>query len=516
MRRPWLQNRPINLLFGLTDESVPFRNRWRSLVSLSAWLLLSGMTMVLSLFSVQERQHIAVVIAMSLIKYVPLLIIIYSFARRNAARYLDDIYELHNEDLADHFLEDLIFGNGRRMIVIREGRISEQDERSPLILIGGPGFVQVNLDSVALLEKVDGEPEVIYPRREAWKLGRFERIREIGRHDEVGQREYAIINLRDQFVSGLTVKTRTKDGIPIEAQDIKVIFSILRRAGQENSAMQGDSYLFDPAAVESLVYHQTLITPEPETLSGISFPWNTTVIPLVYSELEDLITSRTLSEILASIGQKEVDQTLNTDQTIENMRVRGTRRVEEVEANQDSRMPNFESRSKITAQFYDSTFREKAARLGISVEWIDIGTWQLPSDLIVEKHREAWTLSRENATRRAAIEQIKRKAELEEIIKLVEGVVIHNYEGKRLTDKDSSTILNDPDLRRQVLTGQGVKKQPLEIASDMLRAFRKELLAARLRMESQVIDSEKNRTELVNIEKALIHINYLMKHTEKG
>lgn len=516
MRRPWLQNRPINLLFGLTYESVQFRNRWRSMVSLSAWLLLSGMTMVLSLFSVQERQHIAVVIGMSLIKYIPLLIVIYNYARRSAARYLDDIYELHDEELADHFLEDVIFGHGRQRIIIREGRISEQDERSPLILIGGPGFVQVNLDSVALLEKVDGEPEVIYPRREAWKLGRFERIREIGKHDDVGRHEYAIINLRDQFVSGLTVKSRTKDGIPIEAQDIKVIFSILRRDGGANFAMQGDSYLFDPAAVESLVYNQTLITPEPETLSGISFPWNTTVIPLVYSELEDLITSRTLSEILASIGQKEVDQTLNTDQTIANMRVKVARHVEEVETNQDSRMPNFESRSKITAQFYDTPFREKAARLGISVEWIDIGTWQLPSDLIVEKHREAWALSRENATRRSAIEQIKRKAELEEIIKLVEGVVIHNYESKRITDKDSTTILNDPDLRRQVLTGQGVKKQPVEIATDMLRAFRKELLAARLRMEGPVIDPEKNRTELVNIEKALIHINYLMKHTEKG
>ena len=63
--------------------------------------------------------------------------------------------------------------------------------------------------------------------------------------------------------------------------------------------------------------------------------------------------------------------------------------------------PNFESRSKITAQFFDKSFKEKAAKLGVSVEWIDIGTWQLPSSLILDKHKEAWNLSRENARKLA-------------------------------------------------------------------------------------------------------------------
>ncbi len=152
-----------------------------------------------------------------------------ALARIMAARYLDDVYELDDEDLASDFLEEVTFGYGHEKITINEGRISEKDEESPLILIGGPGSIQVNLDSVALLEKVNGEPKVIYPRNDPWKLGRFERIREIGKYDEAGKREYAIINLRDQFVSGLSVKSRTKDGIPIEAQGIKVMFSILRR-----------------------------------------------------------------------------------------------------------------------------------------------------------------------------------------------------------------------------------------------------------------------------------------------
>ncbi len=88
--------------------------------------------------------------------------------------------------------------------------------------------------------------------------------------------------------------------------------------------MQGDAYLFDENAVQALVYNQTIITPEPSTPSGITFPWDTTVIPLIISELDELIKSHTLSEILASISQKEVDNAFNNDQTIAQMRLEMT------------------------------------------------------------------------------------------------------------------------------------------------------------------------------------------------
>lgn len=514
MRRPWQRNRPINLLFGLTDDSVEFRNRWRGLAGLAVWLILSGLTMILALFGVQERLHIAVIIAMSLLKYIPLLMVVYNLSRMMAARYLDDVHELQDEELASSFLEEVTFGYGREKITINEGRISEEDERSPLILIGGPGCIQVNLDSVALLEKVDGEPEVIYPRSAEWKLGRFERIREIGKHDEVGRREYAIINLRDQFVSGLSIKSRTKDGIPLEAQDIKVIFSILRRQEVQGESPKGDAYLFDPDAVEALVYNQTMITPEPETISGISFPWNTTVIPLVYSELEKLITSRTLSEILATIGQREVDESLNTDQTIAKMRVEMTGHAY-AGARKESHAPNFESRSKITAQFFDKPFREKAARLGVSIEWIDIGTWQLPSSLILEKHMEAWTLSRENAGKRASIDQSKRKYELEEIAKLVTSVIIAKFETRRVSDKDGQIPWNEAEIRRQAMRDEANKKDPYGVAIEILKAFRKELLAAKNLIESENKSEVEKRADLANIEKALYNIKFLTNQTVK-
>src|SRR6185369_2232708 len=147
------------------------RNTWRGIVGGAIGFLLSGITMILAIIGVQERLHMLSLIAMSFLKYIPLLVVVYSLARRMASRYLDDVFELDDEDLASSFLEEVTFGYGREKITINEGKIPEKDETSPIILIGGPGEIQVNLDSVALIEKVNGEPRVIYPRKANWVLG---------------------------------------------------------------------------------------------------------------------------------------------------------------------------------------------------------------------------------------------------------------------------------------------------------------------------------------------------------
>jgi hypothetical protein len=528
MKKQMRRDEINSLLFGLTDKSVEFRNKWRGLVGMAIWLVLSGVSMILMIFGsgAKGQINIAIIIGMSFLKYIPLLMVVYNLARVMSARYLDDVYELDDENLASDFLEEVTFGYGREKITIDEGRISKQDEESPLILIGGPGSIQVNLDSIALLEKVNGEPEVIYPRNASWDLGRFERIREIGKYDEAGKREYAIINLRDQFVSGLSIRSRTKDGIPIEAQGIKVIFSILRRQQAENEKVQGDAYLFDERAVHALVYNQTIITPEPTTPSGITFPWDTTIIPLVISELEELIRSRTLSELLASISQKEMDSISNNDQTIALMRQEMTGQQTLIGARKESQAPNFESRSKITAQFFNKKFKEKAANLGVSVEWIDIGTWQLPSTLILDKHKEAWSLSRENAKKRDAVERSKKRYEMTEIIKLINNVIIRNFDKttspQKMSDKEIEKLLDtdpefvsNPQYRRQMVKQESQKRDAATIALEMLNAFRKEIRAAKVLIENENKPLEEKRLELAKIEKALYNISYLTNHWVK-
>ena len=339
----------------------------------------------------------------------------------------------------------------------------------------------------------------------------------------MGKREYAIINLRDQFVSGLSVKTRTKDGIPIEAQDIKVLFSLLRRQQTEDDKVQGDASLFDEKAVQALVYNQTIITPVPSTPSGINFPWDTTIIPLIITELEKLITSHTLSEILASISQKEIDLASNNDQTIAQMRVELTGQQTIAGSKKEASAPNFKSRSKITAQFFDKSFKEKAAKLGVAVEWIDIGTWQLPSNLILDKHKEAWNLSHENAKKLAGVERSKKRHEMEEIIKLVDNVIIRNYEkpsgarGSFYKDKElekelESLIALHPEFKGQLLQRETSKKDAAAIAQEILKAFRKEMLAGKLLIENDSRPPAEKQDELAKIEKALFDISHLTHH----
>ena len=517
------------LLFSLTDEGVDFRNRWRSIAQIVVWLVLSGISMLSAVFFTQATWQTAVVIGMSLVKYAPLMAVVYSLARKMASLYLDDIFELHDEELASQFLEEVTFGYGLDKITINEGRVVEKDETSPIILIGGPGAIQVNLDSVALLEKVNGEPEVIYPRKDAWKLGRFERIREIGKFDEVGKREYAIINLRDQFISGLTVKSRTKDGIPIEAQDIKVIFSILRKPKPENPEAPDSSYLFDEEAVKALVYNQTIITPVPSTPSAVSFPWDTSAIPLITSELENLITSHTLSEILVTIGQKEIDNTSNNEQTITQMRVELTGQQTTLGSKKAASAPSFKSRSRITAQFFEKPFQDKAAAVGVYIEWIDIGTWQLPSSLILDKHKEAWNLARENAKKAASVERLRKRFETAEIVSLIENVVIRNYErpvsgsyrssysGSKEKEADKewdAFIAANPDLKGQLNPRESRPKDSTATATalEILKAFRKELLAGKELIEKENRPFEEKQADLLKIEKALFDISHLTHH----
>lgn len=505
----------VSPIFGLTDKGAQTRKRWRIIAGLGGYLTLSGLTMLLTMIGVLDRQDKIIIVVMGFIKYIPLMWVIYHLARIKAAAYLDDVYELQDENLASDFLEEVTFGYGHEKITIKEGRISKDDEKSPLILIGGPGSIQVNLDSVALVEKVNGEPKVIHPRNDAWKLGPFERIREIGKFDEAGKREYAIINLRDQFVNGLSVRSRTKDGIPIEAQGIKVIFSLLRKE-QQGDQVQGDAYLFDERAVETVVYNQTIITRPLATPPGVTFPWATTVVPLVISELENLITSRTLSEILATISQKEVDKVSSNEENIAQMRVEMTGQQTQM-SERTEQAPNFESRSKITAQFFNKAFREKAAKLGVSIEWIDIGTWQLPSNLILEKHKIAWNLSRENAKKRAEVERSAKQHELKEIANLINNVVISNYEkggaGQALLPKGMEAIIAmNPDLSRQLLRQESNKKDATNIALEILKSFRKELRAARDHIKNEEGTSEEKQLEIAKIDKALFDISHLTDH----
>jgi hypothetical protein len=179
--------------------------------------------------------------------------------------------------------------------------------------------------------------------------------------------------------------------------------------------------------------------------------------------------------------------------------------------------PNFETRSKITALFFEQEFKERAAAMGVSIEWIDIGTWKLPSEnLIHEKHKKAWELSRQNAVKRNKVTRSKKEHEVKEILKLVENVVIRSYEKKpdfrrytedelkNMVDKDPKAVL---EYRKQLL-GEA-KRDSRVIALEMLNAFRMELRVAHEWIKKENKPLEEKSIDLINIEKAIYDISQL-------
>jgi hypothetical protein len=531
-------------LYSLNEEGIRRRNRARSYAMPGVWLALSALDIILFIFLAENNLQRFAVIGLSLVKYVPLIFVTYALARYKAATYLADIYELEDVSIADTFIEEVAFGGGSQEITIHEGKISPEDEGSPIILIGGPGKVQVNLDSVALLERVDGKPEIIEPRNDPWTLGPFERIREIGKFDDIGKREYAIVNLRDQFVRGLTVISRTKDGIPIEAYDIKVMFSILRKPPEKQP--KDNPHHYEEEALYSLVYKQAVMIPSstskndsaPPKATGISFPWDTTVIPLVTDELETLIKSHNLSEILASISQREIEDLVQVEQNNTQMRVEMTGEMSSeqtaVRTPRPLALPNFESRSKITAQFFTDDFKARAADLGVAIHWIDIGTWLIPIEVIGEELKNAWKMNRENAGRRADLERAGRRLTMQGLLELVNNVTTSYFgrpwvssSGKKQTDKEYAEfakilnehpeLVNNPAWQQRYSSSVSTKKDSISIAVELLKAFRLELNNGRDLIEKENRSSIEKQAEIAPIIKAMEEIEMLIeRNTTKG
>lgn len=518
MRSPKQKEKFAEILFGLSDESTKSRKSWRTVLTLAVCLALSVISMSLIIIGgVEGGISRLIVIVMSLIKYFPIFWVVNHFARKKAAHYLSDIFEIDNNEAALNFIERVAFGQGggnakslgvsynEGIITVKDGKISEADKQSPIILIGGPGLVKVGLDHLVVFENVTGRASIFHPRDKPWKIGKYERIREIG------DQQYAIINLRDQFISGISIKSRTKDGIPIEAQDIKIIFSILHKQ-QTDDSISDAALLYDPESVKALVYGQTIITSDTSLSFGTTFPWDSTVIPLIISEIEKIITTRPLNEILANIGQKEVEAQAKTDQSIETIKVEitGQQRPLSRTPEKTGNIPTFESRSIITARFYETEFVKKAAQAGIQLQWIDIGTWKLPSDKIMEKHKDAWNRSRENAAHKMRFEKTKDRKAQKEFAILVDETIIEKYEkvmgtiGTNQLEEEEKEAESDYYMEvsaRRRLRREEAEKYPETLALEILKAFRKELSAAN---ESLIPNENKNMPN--SVKNALQHI----------
>ncbi len=322
---------------------------------------------------------------------------------RIAAIYLADVFE-KDEDVARKFIRQAAFAGEYATIRIREGKIIESDQNSPIVQIGGPGYVLVELDSAALFERPDGTPDVIPPTVGEPKgkkvVDGFERIRQGA-------------DLRD-IMGNYEMDARNRDGIPIKGKDIQYTFSIYR--GDNSVKTLKVPYPFENKAMENLVYKA--VRPVKVGVAPVTTPDWSSPLPgkpggVIQGELGGFVNKRGLSEFLSSIGEPDRNE-----------------------------IP-LASRSAITAMFYNEGFKKVLVGKGLQVNWIGVGTLVTPAEITPANYLDTWKqLTRENAAR-SDPDQLKRMREdvyLQESLRLIRAMPLGQFYTDLKQAEDSMLI----------------------------------------------------------------------------
>lgn len=394
------------------------------------------------------------------LQYLPIILATFFIALHFAGLYLADVFELNDISVARQFIWAVALSGSDETIRITKGDILDENLDSPAYLIGGPGKVIVDLDSVALFEKPDGTLHIIGPtgKEKGGKatLDGFERLRQT-----IDIRDH-YVDLRDQNEKSSSVKSRSLDGIPITATDVRLMFSV-HRGGKKSSS--DEPYPFSRKAVEKLVYSAgSRVTPDQPTPSAFEFSWINNMIGLIRGKLGGFMSERNLTLYLASIGQPEIEKDKQRKEAFANDELLTTLVTEDASKDKDKdKKTEFTPRYKITNLFAQFTeeFTKSASDRGVELHWIGIGTWRLPTEIVPEtkvvpeKHLEAWKLSQENQKRGSgkALEQLEKETILLKIMFMIQDVPIRSYNNKVLiTDdrKDAMRILL-LDYRQQLI-----------------------------------------------------------------
>lgn len=403
------------------------------------------------------------------LRYLPLFILPFLIALQAASIYLADIFEIDKPEIARDFIIQVALTGSRNKIRIGNGEVADSDKNSPIYLIGGPGQVVVELDTAALFERPNGQPRVIGPTvKGKATLEGFERFRQA-------------IDLRDQYTDPMVVKSRSLDGIPVTARDVRLLFSV-SRGNNERSTM--NPHPFSEEAIERLVYGQVsrvvLDGPFP---SEPPSSWTGTVLGLIRTELGGFMSRHRLADYLASIGQPEVQKARQREEEIIKVGKVVLSDGDDLEPRNVPPPPNFQPRHLVSSLFSQFTegFTKNARERGVRLGWIGIGIWHTPSEIVPEKHLEAWKMSRENLSRASptALEGLHKEAQIQQTLRLVQNVPLARFQ-------------------------QGAGSEHDVIIQDLLIAYREQLIEA---IELLV---KSNRPEPPIIRAAIKHIEIVL------
>lgn len=467
------------------------------------------------------------------VQYLPIFLAPFFIAIQTAALYLADIFELENVGVARDFIWEVALTGSDETIRIQQGDIAAQHRESSNYLIGGPGKVIVDLDSVALFEKPDGTPHIIGPTGKEpggrATLEGFERFRQA-----IDIRDH-YVDLRDQDSKSQSVKGRSRDGLPISATDVRLMFSVYR--GENPKTSLQFPYPFSSEAIEKIVYRSvSRVTPESPNPSAYEFSWINNMIGLIRGKLGAFMSERNLSVYLASTGMPEFEKAKQREQLIAEQVRRLSQQVDDpAPINEIKPPPEFTPRYKITNLFsqFAEEFTASAHNNGVELHWIGVGTWKTPPelDIVPEKHLEAWKISQENLKNGGdeALKKVEHESILKKMETLIEHVPLGAYEeimdsGKKFGKKDtknkplpmpkkstgSSEEMDDMLSSLMLLSAMQGKKSSSYDYTDISHEDAMKLLLLEYRKQLiEAVDFMKARNETVppKIDEAIRHID---------
>ena len=370
-------------------------------------------------------QSLVIFVILAFFRLLFILLIPAFIAVELAGDYVADIFELADPGVAWKFIGELSLGGASEVLHIRDGKIAEEDQDSPIVLIGGPGYVEVEFDTAVLFEKPDGTPHVIGPADTNPKiLEGFERLRE------------PIINLRDQYIGytasdAISVKNRSLEGILVNANDIRVVFSVHRgdtmdpqKPGKEKP------FLYDPQSIQDVIYQQSVQVLQEDHSSGEPGPWTNMMRGMVSGEIGTFMSQNKLSEFLASISTPEIEAQEYREDTILMQALQYSNQLPDTTPS-DVTKPDFHPRTELTDRFmkYTDGFSKRANQRGMDLHWIGVGTWKPSNEVIDIRHLEAWRLNIDNATNSSneVLERTMEDAYLTEKLRLIKSVPLDAY-----------------------------------------------------------------------------------------
>jgi hypothetical protein len=291
--------------------------------------------------------------------------------------------------------------------------------------------------------------------------------------------------LRDQDPKSPSVKSRSLDGIPITATDVRLMFSVYRGGAQPTPDLP---YPFNKEAIEQIIYNSTSrVTPELTHPSTYEFSWINRMIGLIRGELGAFMGKHRLTAYLSNIGMPELEKRKQREDSILEQVLSLTQDQNLLPAEEQKSVPEFQPRHKITSLFtqFADEFTKRARSSGVELHWIGVGTWKTPIEIVPEKHLEAWKISNDNLYRESseAMGKLEKDAIMQKMVTLIQDVPVVAFTKATAEEKEQKKTM------RQLL--QAYHQQLLE-AAEFMRA--------------------KGEAVPLNIDEAIAHINTILYH----